>query len=252
MTKTSISFGLVHIPVSLKLCVKNNDIGFNMIDRQTKSRVKYEKTCVDCDGRIVKQEDIIKGFEYEKGQYVFFEESDFENLKTKKDKTITIEKFVDIIQIDPIYFEKAYYVTPDKNSAKAFVLLFDALQKMQKVGIARTVIGTKETLSALRVHGNGFILNTMYFDDEVQMAPALPNEQVDTKEIEMAKTIISNMAGEFNPKDYRDDYRDRVMDAIKQKIEGKQIIPMKEGKPAKIITLMDALKQTLELSKKAN
>ena len=221
-----------------------------MIDRQTKSRVKYEKTCVDCDGRVVKPEDIIKGYQYEKDQYVFFEESDFEKLKTKKDKTIAIEMFVGLAEIDPIYYEKTYYVTPEKNATKAYALLFASMQAENKVGIAKTVIGTKENLVALRTTKDGFILNTMFFDDEVQLAPAVPTETSDAKEIEMAKKIIGNMGGAFNPKDYKDEYREKVMEAIKQKIEGKEVTPTKQGKPAKVINLMDALKQTLEL--KAN
>ena len=252
MTKTSISFGLVHIPVSLKPIIKSGDIGFNMIDRETRSRVQYQKTCVDCGGRIVKNEDVIKGYQYEKDQYVFFEDSDFENLKSDKDKTIAIEKFVALDEIDPIYYEKAYYVAPDKNSGKPYALLVAALAKEKKVGIARTVIGTKENLVTVRAADGYLILNTMYFDEEVQEVPNVQKEKIVEAEVNMAKSIIGNMTGKFDPKEYKDEYREKVMQAIQRKIEGKNIIPMKQGKPAKVINLMDALKQTLELSKKAN
>ena len=110
--KGSISFGLVYIPVTLQSSIKQNDIGFNMIDKKTKSRVRYKKTCEECDGREVKQEDIVKGFEYEDGKYVIFEEKDFEKIKTKKDKNITIEQFVEVAEVDPIYYDKPYYVVP--------------------------------------------------------------------------------------------------------------------------------------------
>lgn len=246
MTKSSISFGLVHIPVTLKLAVKSNDIGFNMIDRETKSRVQYQKTCVDCDGRIVRQEDIVKGYQYEKGQYVFFEDSDFEKLKTKKDKTISIEKFVALAEIDPIFFEKAYYVVPDKPAQRAFALLLTAMGKEKKAGIARTVIGTKENLVCLHVAGKAMILNTMHFDDEVADAPTISGEAPNEQELRLAKTIIGNMTGKFNPKDYTDEYRAKVIAAINSKIKGKNIIPMKEGKPVKVVNLMDALRKTLE------
>ena len=252
MTKTSISFGLVHIPVTLKASIKPNDISFNLIDKHTKSRVKYEKTCVDCDGRTVNQEDIIKGYQYEKDQYVFFDNTDFEKLKSQKDKTISIERFVLLSEIDPIHFEKSYYVYPDKGSFKAFALLFSAMSKERKVGIAKTVIGTKEHLVALRPHKEGLVLNTMYFDDEVQVPPAMPEDKPSEQEMQIAKTIISNMSGAFDPKDYKDEYREKVMQAIKAKISGKKIVPMKKGKPAQIISLMDALKMTMEQSKKAN
>lgn len=110
--KGSISFGLVYIPVTLHNSIKENDIGFNMIDKKTMSRVKYKKTCADCEGREVKQEDIVKGYEYEEGKYVIFEESDFEKIKTKKDKNITIEHFVKLDEDDPLYFDRPYYVNP--------------------------------------------------------------------------------------------------------------------------------------------
>jgi transcription termination factor NusB len=159
-----------------------------MIDKKTKSRVQYSKTCVDCNGRVVKNEDIIKGFQYEKGKYVFFYETYFEKLKSQKDKTVAIEKFVNLAEIDPIYFEKAYYVSPQKGAEKAFALLLSAMQKEKKVGIAKTIIGTKENLVALRTYGDNLILNTLYFDDEVRQAPAAPNQQPDAKEMEMAKS----------------------------------------------------------------
>lgn len=110
--KGSISFGLVYIPVTLHGTIKENDIGFNMIDKKKMSRVKYKKTCADCEGREVRQDDIVKGFEYEDGKYVIFEEKDFEKLKSKKDKNITIEKFVNLSEVDPLYFDKPYYVVP--------------------------------------------------------------------------------------------------------------------------------------------
>ena len=244
--KTSISFGLVYIPVVLKPSVKPNDISFNLIDKKTKSRVKYEKTCVDCDGRIVRQDDIIKGYQYEKDQYVFFTDEDFENIKAPKDKTISIEKFVCAKDIDPIYYEKAYYVTPDKSASKAFSLLCNAMTLEKRVGVAKTVIGTKEHLVTLRPTDGGLVLNTMYFDDEVQIAPSFNLEKPSSDETKIAKTIINNMTGKFVASDYKDEYREKILKAIELKIAGKKIVPMKRGKPAQIINLMDALKLTLE------
>ena len=250
--KTAISFGLVHIPVTLKPSVKSNDISFNLIDRQTLSRVKYEKTCVDCDGRVVKQEDIIKGYQYERGEYVFFDDADFEKLKTKKDKTIAIEKFVPLNSIDPIYYEKAYYIIPDKNAVKAYSLLSQAMQKEHRVGIARTVIGTKEHLVSLRTAGESLVLNTMHFDDEVGVAPVVTKEAVDERELDLGVLIIQSMSGDFVASDYKDEYREKVMQAIQAKIEGKEIAKPKAVKSAQIINLMDALRQTLEDTRKAN
>ena len=125
--KGSISFGLVYIPVTLHSAVKSNDIGFNMIDKKTMSGVRYKKTCADCGGREVKQEDIVKGYEYEEDKYVIFNEDDFEKLKSKKDKNITIEKFVHLEEVDPIYFDKPYYVEPT-GAEKAFAVLVSAME----------------------------------------------------------------------------------------------------------------------------
>lgn len=139
--KGSISFGLVYIPVTLHCAVVDNSISFNMIDKKTMSRVKYKKTCADCDGREVKQEDIVKGFEYEEGKYVVFDDKDFDKLKSKKDKNITIEKFVKLSEVDPIYFDKPYYVVPT-GAEKAFAVLLSAMeqeegQQLRKLSLAQ-------------------------------------------------------------------------------------------------------------------
>ena len=147
--KGSISFGLVYIPVTLHNSIRQNDIGFNMIDKKTMSRVRYKKTCEDNENREFKQEDIVKGFEYEDGKYVIFEEKDFEKIKTKKDKNITIEQFVDIADIDPIYYDKSYYVVPT-GAEKAYAVLLTAMEQSGKAAIAKTVLGIKETLVMIR------------------------------------------------------------------------------------------------------
>lgn len=159
--KGSISFGLVYIPVTLHSTIKNNDIGFNMIDKKTMSRVKYKKTCADCDGREVRQEDIVKGYEYEEGKYVLFDEKDFEKLKSKKDKNITIEQFVNLAEIDPLYFDKPYYVAPT-GAEKAFSVLLSAMEEEGKAAVAKTVLGTKETLIAIRAKDGQMLLNTLF------------------------------------------------------------------------------------------
>ena len=164
--KGAITFGLVYIPVTLNASIKNNDIGFNLIDKKTMSRVKYKKTCVDCDNKEVKNEDIVKGYQYEKDKYVIFTDKDFEKLKTQKDKNITISEFVNLNEVDPIYFEKSYYVNP-VGAEKAFFVLMDAMEKQKKAGIAKCVLGTKETLILLRAKNGKMLASTLYFYDEV-------------------------------------------------------------------------------------
>lgn len=248
--KGSISFGLVYIPVTLHSAVRDNSIGFNMIDKRTMSRVKYKKTCADCDGREVKQDDIVKGFEYEDGKYVIFENKDFDKLKSKKDKNITIEKFVNLSEVDPIYFDKPYYVVPT-GAEKAFAVLLAAMEQEDKAAVAKTVLGTKETLILIRAMGGQMMLNTLFFEEEIAANPAKEvKEQGSEAELKMAKTLIEGMSGKFNPSDYKDEYRRKVQEAIERKIAGKEIVSPKESGSGKMIDLMEALTKSLELTQK--
>lgn len=197
--KGSISFGLVYIPVKLHSSVKSNDIGFNMLDKKTMSRVRYKKTCEACEGREVKQSDIIKGYEYEDGKYVVFETSDFEKLKTKRDKNITIERFVDLSEVDPLYFDKPYYVEVT-GADRAYAVLVTAMQEEGKAAIAKTVLGTKETLILIRAKDGRMLLNTLYFQEEITNNPAKAvSVKASSAELSMVKQLIDSMSGEFNP-----------------------------------------------------
>lgn len=248
--KGSISFGLVYIPVKLHSSVRSNDIGFNMLDKKTMSRVRYKKTCEACEGREVKQADIVKGYEYEDGKYVVFDSDDFERLKTKRDKNINIEKFVNLSEVDPLYFDKPYYVEAT-GADRAFAVLVSAMQKEGKAAVAKTVLGTKETLILIRAKGGRMLLNTLYFQDEITSNPAKAvSLDASSAELSMVKQLISSMSGEFNPEDYRDEYRERVRAAIEQKIAGKEVTSPRESSEATVGSLMDALKASLELTKK--
>ena len=245
--KGAIAFGLVYIPITLTISVKEQDIGFNMIEKKTKSRVKYKKTCVDCNDREVKNEDIVKGYQYEKDKYVIFTEDDFEKLKTTKDKNITIERFVDINEVDPIYFDKAYYVNPT-GADKAFNVLLKAMESEKKAGIAKTVLGTKETLLLLRVRKGEMLVNTLYFHNEVQKPPSVEKTKISKQELDLAKSLINQMSGPFEPHKYKDEYNEKLQKAIKRKIDGNEIVESKEDKePVKIINLMEALQKSLEV-----
>ena len=244
--KGAITFGLVYIPITLSLSVKEQDIGFNMLDKKTKSRVKYQKTCVDCNNEIVKNEDIVKGYQYEKGKYVIFTDEDFEKIKSSKDKNITIEQFVDIDEIDPIYFDKAYYVKPT-GADKAYQVLLKAMESAKKAGIAKTVLGTKETLVLLRVRDGKMLINTLYFHSEIQQAPVVEKSKLTKKELDLAKNLINQMSGKFEPEKYKDEYHIKLKKAIKRKIAGNEIVETEQEKePVKIINLMEALQKSLK------
>lgn len=246
--KGSISFGLVYIPITLHSTIKNNDISFNMIDKKTHNRVKYKKTCVDCDERELSAKDIVKGYEYEEDKYIIFEDADFEKIKTKKDKNITIENFVNLNEVDPLYFDRPYYVVPT-GAEKAYQILLVAMEQEKKCAIAKCVLGSKETLILIRANMGEMLLNTLFFYEEVQTNPAKAMDmkfEGSEQELKMAKAIIDSMTVKFEPQKYKDEYREKLLKAIETKIEGKQIAKAKDKKTPKVTNLMDALKQSLE------
>ena len=247
--KGAITFGLVHIPIVLTASIKNNDIGFNLIDKKTMSRVKYKKTCVDCDDKEVKNENIVKGFQYEKDKYVIFTDKDFEKIKTEKDKNITIGQFVNLDEVDPIYFDKAYYVSPT-GGEKAFEVLLSAMEKQNKAGIAKAVLGTKESLILIRAKNGNMLVNTLYFYDEVVKAPEIKKVKVLSKEISLAVSLINEMTEKFKPENFKDEYNLKLKKAIKSKIAGNDIVVHEDrDEPSKVINLMEALQKSLKKGK---
>ena len=248
--KGGLNFGFVYIPIELHASIKEHNIGFNMIDKNTMSRIKYVKTCVDCDDKPVKNEDIVKGYEYEKDKYVIFDDKDFDKLKSKKDENINILQFVKIDEIDPVYYDKPYYVVP-KGANKAFDLFAKALEKQGKVGIAKSVIGTKEVLLALRVKDGKMFVNTLHYYDEVQPCPKVEsNEKIDAQELKMATAIIDGMTKPLKMTEFVDEYQQRVQDAIVAKINGKQIVAPKAKEEKSVANLMDALTKSLQALEK--
>ena len=245
-TKTAISFGLVHIPVSLHTATTNADIRFNQLHRETKERIRYKKTCSNC-GEEVTAEDIVKGFEYEKGKYVIVTDDDFEKIKTEKDRTIQILHFADLNQIDPVYYDKTYHTIPELGGEKAFELLRRAMLDENKIAIAKTVIGTKETLLALIPRDEGIMAETMFYEDEIKELPKTYTKQpVGEAELAMAKTLISSMIKPFDTSQYRDEYQARLKELISQKIAGKETVTPASELQGNVIDLMEALKKSVE------
>lgn len=246
--KGAISFGLVHIPVGLYTATQDNDIHFNQLCKEDGSRVRYKKVCANC-GKEVKSEDIIKGFEYEKGKYVTMTDEDFEKAKSEKDKTIHILHFTDLANIRPLYFDKTYHAIPEQGGDKAFELLRRAMKEENKVAIAKTVMGTKEKLLALIPTDDGILTETLFFADEIKEAPKEPvRTQINDSELQMAKTLISAMVKEFDPSQYKDEYRERLWQIINSKIQGQEITAPQET-VVSVVDLMEALKQSLAQAK---
>lgn len=243
--KGNLSFGFVYIPVTLHLAVRDSRFSFRLFDQKTKSRVQYKKTCADCRGREVKNEDILRGYEYEDGKYVMFTDEDLEKLKTKKDRTISIEQFVTLSEINPVYFEKTYYVVPT-GAEKAYCLLMKAMEEEGKAGLGKTVLGTKESLVLIRANDGAITLTTLYFKEEIRKYPAEKETgSVTASELKLAKMLIKEMTMPFAPETYRDEYAARIKKAVETKIKGNRIVAPKERKEVQIPDLMDALKVSL-------
>lgn len=246
-TKTAISFGLVHIPISLHTATVDNDIHFNQLCKDN-SRVRYKKVCASC-GKEVKEEDIIKGYEYDTDKYVIINEDDFEKIKTEKDKTIKIIHFTNLNEISPIYYEKTYHAVPELNGDKAFELLRKAMIDEQKIAICQTVLGTKETLLALIPREDGMLFQTMFYKDEIKDIPkSYTKQEISDAEMKMAKTLIESMVQPFEPEKYHDKYQEKLKEMIAQKISGEEIVVEKESL-GNVVDLMEALKLSVENTK---
>ncbi|NLP15626.1 MAG: Ku protein [Clostridiales bacterium] len=246
--KGAISLGLLYIPVGLYTTTRDNDIRFNQLCKDTKERVRYKKYCPSCN-KEVKSDEIIKGYEYESGKYVIMTQEELEKIKTKKDKTIHIIQFVNLPEIDQIYYEKNYYAIPETGAEKAFELLRTAMLSEDKVALAKTVIGTKENLIVLYPTEEGIIAKTLFYHDEINAMPKqIPKVELNEAEITMAKTLLSSLTKPFDPTAYKDEYQERLRDAIMQKIRGEEIVAVDTSEPSNVIDLMEALQKTLAMS----
>lgn len=240
--KGGIQFGMVYFPVVLYTAAKRSEIGFNLIDRQSMSRIKYKK--ISSTGDEVKAEDIVKGYEYEDGKYVLFDDDDFEKIKSARDRNITIELFVSEGEVDPVYFDKAYYALP-AGGEKAFSLFASALEAEKKAAVGRAVMGTKETLVYLRAVDGALIASTLFFRDEVNVEKPATLPKPSEKELDLAGRVISEMTGKYRPENYSNEYYTKLKNAIERKIEGKEIVREK-GSEGTVADLMEALKLSLE------
>lgn len=252
--KGAISFGLVHVPVKMHAATEDKDIHFRQLHKDCKMPISYEKKCPHCD-KEVKAEDIVKGFEYEKGKYVIINEEELDAIKPESARTIKILDFVNLSDIDPIYFEKPYYLSPDMSGSSAYTLLTEAIKQTGKIGIAKISIRSKSNLAAIRVVDNCLCLETMHYPDEIRAINMVPNltqaTDINDKELEMAKLLVEQLSGEFDPAKYTDDYRVALYELIEAKIAGEGIDVVDAPTPAKanVIDLMTALKASLEATK---
>ena len=247
--KSAISVGLLYIPVGLYKTTRNASISFNQLCKDSKERIRYKKYCPSCDKEI-KNEDIIKGYEYEKGKYVTFTQDELEKIKTKKDKTIHVEHFAKMSEIDTIFFDKNYYVVPEAGAEKPYELLRRSLLAKKEVAVAKTVIGTSEELLVLYPTKECLIAKILHYQEEIQELPKTQAKMEVTKqELDMAKVLIESMTREFDISAYHDEYQEKLQQAIMTKINGNEIVAADTGRSENIIDLMEALQRSVELAK---
>ena len=242
--QTAISFGLVNIPVVMNSAIKNNDISFNMLHKKCGEKLEYIRYCPYCKEKV-KNSDIEKGYEYSKDYYITMTENDFDKLKSENDKVIEIISFVDIKDIDPVYYDKSYTLTSNNNS-KAFSLFKEALRKTKKVALAKTYMRNKAFYVVIRLGYENIIMDTLYYEEEIKMHKEKAKKNYTEEELKMATKLIDAMTGEFKPEEYKDEYQDRLKDAIDKKINGKEIKKYKSKKTKSINNLMEALEKSLK------
>ncbi|HZT97336.1 MAG TPA: Ku protein [Chloroflexota bacterium] len=246
MWSGAVSFGLVNIPVRLYSATEEHALDFHLLHKEDLSPVGYVKVCKE-EGKEVKQSDIVKGYEYERGRYVVIEDEDFERASPRKTKTIDIVDFVCVDEIDSIYFEKPYYLEADRGADKAYSLLREALEKSKKVGVAKYVLRNREQLGVVKPMGDILVLDQIRFSQSIRKPEGLkvPEVKVEGRELDMAITLIDQLTEPFEPDHYHDTYSEEMLRVIHAKIAGKEPEP---GEPAPAIPEVTDLVALLKAS----
>jgi DNA end-binding protein Ku len=252
--KGAITFGLISIPVRLYSAVESKSIKFHLLHAEDGGRVKNKRECSKC-GKEVAWDDLVKGYEYSKDHYVIFDDEELQALDVDSIKAIDVVTFVPLEDIDPIYYNKTYYVAPEASGIKAYKLLADALEAEGQVGIAKVALRDKEHLSTIRLKDGVFVLETMHWPDEIREADFEElTKKVDVRdpEVKMARQLIQQLSGEFRPQEFHDDYRERLQALAERKIQGEEVTVAAEPteEPAPVVDLMEALKASVAEAKK--
>jgi DNA end-binding protein Ku len=250
--KGAISFGLVHVPVKMFSATEDKDISMRYIHKNCSTPLAYVRKCPTCE-KEVEWEEIGKGYEYEPGRFVLFEKEELERLNGEVNKEIKIMDFVHLKDIDPIYFQKTYYLSPGDTGANAYALLLESLKQTEKIGIAKVSIRSKSSLCCIRVIDRCLVMETIFYPDEVRAITQVPNlpelVNVNDKELSMAKMLIDQLSTPFEPDKYKDDYRAALMEAIEHKIAGEEVQTSPQVQRSNVIDLMAALQASLEAVK---
>jgi DNA end-binding protein Ku len=249
--KGAISFGLVTIPVKLYTATEEKTLRFNQLHEKDGGRIKYKRVC-SIDGEEVPYNEIVKGFEYEKDRYVTLTDEELEALPVPTARAIEIERFVDSEQIDPLYFQRSYYLVPEGTGLKAYHLLREAMGDDGKVAVAKVAFREKEHLATLRLRDKVLVLETMFWPDEIR-EPKFEelDEEVELRpqEVKMARSLIDSLTDDFEPEEFSDEYRATLEEIIRKKVEGEEITFAEPSEPSKVVDLMDALRASVEAAK---
>ena len=245
----AISFGMVTIPVSLFPATQSKDLSFHLLHEKDNARIKNHRFC-SAEDREVPADEIVKGYEVSKGEYVIVEEEDFEKLPVPSKHTIEISAFVEAEEIPPVYYEHAYYLEPEEIGVKSYRLLLKALEKRELVAIGKIALRQREHLCAIRPGESALLCETLYWGDEVREAPKVPQATVSERELDMAYSLIELLQTDFEPRKYKNEYREALLDLIEAKQKGQKIEREPEMEEPKVIDLMEALRASINAASK--
>jgi DNA end-binding protein Ku len=249
--KGHLTFGLVSFPVRLYSAARSESISFNQLHKADGSRVKQVLYC-QAEDKPIPRSEIVKGYEYEKDRYVIIEEEDVKKVAPQSAKVMELLEFVPTDQVDPIYLETSYYMAPDEAGEKPYALLFDALKRSGRVGIAKIAMHNREHIVVLRPGKNGVLMHTMYYSHEIRKVDEFRTDLslVKDKELALASSLIEALAGDFEPEKYKDNYRENLLQMIEAKKQGAEVVATPEPQQAKVVDIMEALKASLAMAKK--
>jgi DNA end-binding protein Ku len=248
--KGVITFGMVSIPVQLYPATQDKDVSFHLLHKPDHSRIKFKRWCA-AEDREVEPDELVKAFEVSKDQYVEITDEDLEKLPLPARHTIELSAFVSAEEIDPIYYEKSYYLEPEETGVKPYALLMKVLEKKGVTGVASIALRNKESLCALRPMDGTILLETLHYPDEIRERDAsLPDVTVNERELAIASTLVDALAEPFDPSKYHDHYREALLELIKAKTEGREVVAAESATPGQVTDIMEALRASLEQARK--
>ena len=246
----TISFGLVSIPVKMYTATTSHDISFNLLHNECRGRINLQNYCPQCE-RVVERSELIKGYQYEKDQYAIVTDEDIKSVKPDSSSMLDILRFIEINEVDPIYYEKTYYVGADKGSEKAFTLLAKAMEEMEKAAIGRLVMRNHEYLVLIRPGMDGLLIQTMLYADEIRENEfkLSKDQEIRSKELDLAKQLVESLSEPFKIEEFKNDYVAKLEEMLEAKIHGRKLTVVTPTQKPKVLDLMDALQKSVQIAR---